>query len=134
MIQEYWCFDANCENANCVKRNKESLRWSSKPSLLFVSVTRHETRHVYPYDALNSALPLFLFARRICDLNKNYGLCASYPSLLVVPASVTDAEIEAVAQFRSEQRLPVLCWGRKADSASIWRSSQPKVTRVLIVI
>lgn len=65
---------------------------------------------------------------RATDLNFNYELCASYPSVLVVPASVTDVEIEAVAQFRSEQRVPVLCWGRRADSASIWRSSQPKVT------
>lgn len=64
-------------------------------------------------------------------MNEKYGLCASYPRILVVPASVTDQEIEIISQFRSEQRLPVLCWGRQADSASIWRSSQPKVTRVV---
>lgn len=66
-------------------------------------------------------------ADRETHLNANYELCGSYPSVLVVPASVTDDEIIAVSQFRSEQRLPVLCWGRQADSASIWRSSQPKV-------
>lgn len=66
---------------------------------------------------------------RTTDLNENYGLCASYPKVLVVPASVSDAEVEVVSQFRSEQRLPVLCWGREEDSASIWRSSQPKVRR-----
>lgn len=75
-------------------------------------------------------LSVVFVACRICELNKSYALCASYPSLLVVPASVTDVEIEAVSQFRSEQRLSVLCWGRKTDSASIWRSSQPKVLRL----
>lgn len=65
---------------------------------------------------------------RTTDLNQHYGLCASYPSVLIVPASVTDQEVEIVSQFRSEQRLPVLCWGRQSDSASIWRSSQPKVS------
>lgn len=64
---------------------------------------------------------------RATRLNANYMLCGSYPSVLVVPASVTDDEVRAVALFRSEQRVPVLCWGRQADSASIWRSSQPKV-------
>lgn len=64
---------------------------------------------------------------RATRLNSNYTLCGSYPSVLVVPASVTDDEIRAVSLFRSEQRLPVLCWGRQRDSASIWRSSQPKV-------
>ncbi|CAM9276904.1 unnamed protein product, partial [Hapterophycus canaliculatus] len=64
---------------------------------------------------------------RETNLNANYGLCGSYPSFLVVPASVTDDEVKAVSHFRSEQRVPVLCWGRQTDSASIWRSSQPKI-------
>eukprot|EP00903_Cladosiphon_okamuranus_P015695 g14490.t1 len=64
---------------------------------------------------------------RATHLNSNYMLCESYPSVLIVPASVTDDEVRAVALFRSEHRVPVLCWGRQADSASIWRSSQPKI-------
>ncbi|CBN77571.1 similar to CG7697-PA [Ectocarpus siliculosus] len=64
---------------------------------------------------------------RETQLNANYELCGSYPSVLVVPASITDDEIKAVSYFRSEQRVPVLCWGRQADAASIWRSSQPKI-------
>lgn len=67
---------------------------------------------------------------RETTLNATYGLCGSYPSVLIVPASVTDDEVKAVSHFRSEQRVPVLCWGRQADSASIWRSSQPKVTTI----
>lgn len=70
-----------------------------------------------------------LMVPRTTDLNEKYSLCSSYPRVLVVPASVTDKEVEAISQFRSEQRLPVLCWGRQTDSASIWRSSQPKVIR-----
>lgn len=72
-------------------------------------------------------LYITLRADRETHLNANYELCGSYPSVLVVPASVTDDEIIAVSQFRSEQRVPVLCWGRQRDSASIWRCSQPKV-------
>ncbi|CAM9100290.1 unnamed protein product [Ectocarpus fasciculatus] len=64
---------------------------------------------------------------RDTQLNAKYELCGSYPAVLVVPASVTDDEIKAVSYFRSEQRVPVLCWGRQADAASIWRSSQPKI-------
>jgi hypothetical protein len=63
---------------------------------------------------------------RTTTLNTSYGLCSSYPRYLIVPAGVTDNEVEACAMFRSGQRLPVLCWGTRHDSSSIWRSSQPK--------
>lgn len=80
-----------------------------------------------PTSRLSLCMDDVLDVNRDTQLNANYELCGSYPSVLVVPASVTDDEIKAVSYFRSEQRVPVLCWGRQADAASIWRSSQPKV-------
>mmetsp|Transcript_1233 Transcript_1233/g.5226 ORF Transcript_1233/g.5226 Transcript_1233/m.5226 type:complete len:950 (-) Transcript_1233:543-3392(-) len=64
---------------------------------------------------------------RISIANGNYELCASYPPSLVVPTSVSDNELGAVASFRSERRIPALTWGRAGDAGSIWRCSQPKV-------
>ncbi|CAM9414609.1 unnamed protein product, partial [Choristocarpus tenellus] len=64
---------------------------------------------------------------RLTGLNQWYELCQTYPSLIVVPAGMSNGQVEAVARFRSEQRMPVLCWGKRTDSTSIWRSSQPKI-------
>ncbi len=64
---------------------------------------------------------------KVTYINKNYDLCPSYPSVLVVPSRTPERNLSAIAAFRSEGRIPVLTWGRQCDNASIWRSSQPKV-------
>jgi len=70
---------------------------------------------------------------------KNYGLCSTYPSVLVVPRSIVGSDdgnnfegkgmgiLRRCAAFRSENRFPVLTWGSSEHGGSIWRSSQPKV-------
>ena len=91
----------------------------------------------------------------IVNANANYGLCSTYPSILVGPRSIvvsdsnstiggnagdhknatspTSAITENItllrrcAAFRSENRFPALTWGNPHDGGSIWRSSQPKV-------
>jgi len=67
------------------------------------------------------------------QLNAQYGLCMSYPSVLAGPASLQELSPESAriirgsAAFRSEQRLPALTWSCGVDGASLWRASQPKV-------
>ena len=66
------------------------------------------------------------------SINATYQLSASYPSVLVGPATLDETKPESqhvirqCAAFRSEQRLPALCWCGIGGS-SIWRASQPKV-------
>lgn len=64
---------------------------------------------------------------RLSKANENYQLCHAYPPILIVPKNATDDDLAASAGFRAEGRLPVLTWGSSLSSASIWRSSQPKV-------
>lgn len=67
------------------------------------------------------------------QLNAQYQLCMSYPSILVGPSILQESSPEALlvirgsASFRSEQRLPSLTWSSGVDGASLWRASQPKV-------
>lgn len=65
-------------------------------------------------------------AYRVTDMNRNYGICPTYPTQLVVPAPITDAEIREIAEFRSKGRLPICCFVHPRNSASIWRCAQPK--------
>lgn len=79
----------------------------------------------------------------ILTANANFGLCSTYPNVLVGPRcivggggapsptnSANDNNIGLLrrcAAFRSENRLPALTWGNPRDGGSIWRAAQPKV-------
>ncbi|XP_074621963.1 phosphatidylinositol-3,5-bisphosphate 3-phosphatase MTMR2-like isoform X2 [Acropora palmata] len=62
---------------------------------------------------------------KLTRINEKYELCDTYPSLFVVPASVSDEDLRKVAVFRSRERIPVLSWLHPKNSASISRASQP---------
>ncbi|TYZ65952.1 hypothetical protein PybrP1_007061 [[Pythium] brassicae (nom. inval.)] len=62
---------------------------------------------------------------RPCALNKTYDVCATYPSYLVVPASLPDEIVAEAATFRSKSRFPALTWLHPRTGAPLCRSSQP---------
>ncbi|XP_074004341.1 myotubularin isoform X4 [Numenius arquata] len=64
---------------------------------------------------------------RVTFVNEHYGLCDTYPSLLVVPYNATDDDLKKVAAFRSRNRIPVLSWIHPETQAVIMRCSQPLV-------
>ena len=66
---------------------------------------------------------------RICSANKDYHLSTSYPARFVLPAEqyFTDADLEAVAKFRSRGRVPACTWQHPTGRQTIWRCSQPRV-------
>ena len=39
-----------------------------------------------------------------------FRLCSTYPKLHIVPAMITDKDIEAVAKFRTSHRFPSVVW------------------------
>uniref|UniRef100_A0A8C9YQV0 phosphatidylinositol-3,5-bisphosphate 3-phosphatase n=1 Tax=Sander lucioperca TaxID=283035 RepID=A0A8C9YQV0_SANLU len=64
-------------------------------------------------------------AWRISDINSK--LCPSYPQQLLVPAWITDKELENVAAFRSWKRFPAVVY-RLTTGAVIARCGQPEVS------
>lgn len=62
---------------------------------------------------------------RMTDMNSNYKYCPSYPSQLVVPASISDDELVEVFGFRSRGRIPVLCYLHSSNDTTLCRCSQP---------
>nr|XP_046916559.1 probable serine/threonine-protein kinase pats1 [Dermatophagoides farinae] len=64
---------------------------------------------------------------RICDLNKDFKFCNSYPEYFIVPADITDKELEYIANFRYSRRIPVVVWRNRHNGCVIMRSSQPVV-------
>lgn len=47
---------------------------------------------------------------RISYLNKDYKVCNSYPSAVIVPRHIDDEVIISSANFRDGGRFPVLCY------------------------
>nr|XP_033812309.1 myotubularin-related protein 3 isoform X6 [Geotrypetes seraphini]XP_033812310.1 myotubularin-related protein 3 isoform X6 [Geotrypetes seraphini] len=67
-------------------------------------------------------------AWRISNINEKYRLCASYPQELIVPAWITDKELESVASFRSWKRIPAVVYRHQNNGAVIARCGQPEVS------
>ncbi|XP_067458366.1 myotubularin-related protein 3 isoform X2 [Thunnus thynnus] len=67
-------------------------------------------------------------AWRISDINSKFRLCPSYPQQLLVPAWITDKELENVAAFRSWKRFPSVVYRHQSTGAVIARCGQPEVS------
>ncbi|XP_074104734.1 myotubularin-related protein 9 [Cotesia typhae] len=61
---------------------------------------------------------------RISYLNRDYKVCNSYPSTMVVPRLIDDQMIISSAAFREGGRFPVLCYRHEGGSI-LFRSGQP---------
>ncbi|KAL2092758.1 hypothetical protein ACEWY4_012556 [Coilia grayii] len=67
-------------------------------------------------------------AWRVSDINSKHKLCPSYPQQLLVPAWITDKELENVAAFRSWKRIPAVVYRHQSTGAVIARCGQPEVS------
>lgn len=62
---------------------------------------------------------------KLCDANRDYKVCETYPKELYVPKSATPPMIMGSSNFRSKGRLPVLSYCWQGTEAVICRCSQP---------
>ncbi|NP_001080011.1 myotubularin related protein 3 homeolog L [Xenopus laevis] len=67
-------------------------------------------------------------AWRISNINEKFRLCPSYPQELIIPAWITDKELESVASFRSWKRIPAVVYRHQSNGAVIARCGQPEVS------
>ncbi|XP_046695055.1 myotubularin-related protein 8 isoform X1 [Silurus meridionalis] len=77
----------------------------------------------FPADFSRMGLPNEFW--EISDLNSNYELCSTYPSVLAIPKCASVATVTGSAKFRSRNRLPALSYYHKDTKAAICRCSQP---------
>ncbi|TRY63705.1 hypothetical protein TCAL_00809 [Tigriopus californicus] len=66
-------------------------------------------------------------AWRVTKANEDFKLCSTYPERLLIPHSVSDADLSQVAEFRLARRVPSVVWRHVGTGAVLARSSQPKV-------
>ncbi|XP_066459880.1 myotubularin-related protein 3 isoform X2 [Eleutherodactylus coqui] len=67
-------------------------------------------------------------AWRISNINEKFRLCFSYPQELIVPAWITDPELESVSSFRSWKRIPSVVYRHQSNGTVIARCGQPEVS------
>lgn len=64
---------------------------------------------------------------RFTEVNAAYEYSETYPSVLVVPSSISDNVLKYAGPHRSRCRIPALTYLHPVNQCSITRSSQPKV-------
>ena len=70
--------------------------------------------------------------------NKEHKLCPTYPPEILVPAFISDAELEKCASFRSAKRLPAVVWrhtenGKGVLPFDIMLLSYKELTNILLL-
>uniref|UniRef100_A0A7N6FC59 phosphatidylinositol-3,5-bisphosphate 3-phosphatase n=1 Tax=Anabas testudineus TaxID=64144 RepID=A0A7N6FC59_ANATE len=142
----------NTKGLELVCKDMRSPRFAYKTEESHPDVLEALAKHAFP---LSHDLPLFAFLYKeqfpvdgwkvydpvaeyrrqglpneswaISKMNSTYELCDTYPSILVIPTSITDDDIKRVAVFRAKHRIPVLSWIHPESQAAIVRCSQPLV-------
>uniref|UniRef100_A0A8C9VL95 Myotubularin-related protein 9 n=1 Tax=Scleropages formosus TaxID=113540 RepID=A0A8C9VL95_SCLFO len=62
---------------------------------------------------------------RLSSVNKDFGVCPTYPQLVAVPKAVDDDTLRKVATFRHGGRFPVLSYYHKKNGMVMMRAGQP---------
>lgn len=59
---------------------------------------------------------------RLSHINKDFSICPTYPSVVVVPKSIDDEVLQKVALFRHGGRFPVLSYYHKKNGmvSCVW--------------
>ncbi|XP_058051511.1 myotubularin-related protein 9-like isoform X5 [Ahaetulla prasina] len=78
-------------------------------------------------ECLNIANSIETGAWRLSSINADFGVCPSYPPLVIVPARLDDGTLQKSARFRQGRRFPVLSYYHKKNGTAMLRSSQPLV-------
>lgn len=64
-------------------------------------------------------------AWRVSSVNREYGICETYPRAIATPRTVSDRMLMGAAKFRSKGRIPMLSYLHRANMGCITRCSQP---------
>ncbi|KAF5906531.1 myotubularin-related protein 9, partial [Clarias magur] len=64
---------------------------------------------------------------RLSEVNKNFTVCPSYPSLVAVPKEIDDDTLCKAAAFRHGGRFPVLSYYHKKNGMVMMRAGQPLI-------
>ncbi|XP_073529990.1 myotubularin-related protein 9 [Phyllobates terribilis] len=62
---------------------------------------------------------------RLSEVNQDFSVCPSYPSVVIIPKSIDDESLRKVAAFRQGGRFPVLSYYHRKNGMVMMRSSQP---------
>ncbi|XP_077076369.1 myotubularin-related protein 9 isoform X1 [Siphateles boraxobius] len=62
---------------------------------------------------------------RLSEVNKDFSVCPSYPSLLTVPKDIDDESLCKAASFRHGGRFPMLSYYHKKNGMVMMRAAQP---------
>nr|XP_020839178.1 myotubularin-related protein 9-like isoform X2 [Phascolarctos cinereus] len=84
-----------------------------------------DAEDLHPPDHFYQQVALETNGWRLSTVNRDFYVCASYPTALVVPRGIGDEVLARSARFRQGGRFPVLCYYHSINGTVMLRSSQP---------
>ncbi|ELP85156.1 hypothetical protein EIN_081980 [Entamoeba invadens IP1] len=124
------CFTFSFDDNQRLRRavNKELLNrvYTTSPEMLFIfcSPSFKKTKAFYNFQREFERQGVF----QVWDVysgNSRYAMSSTYPALVYVPKTATDAMIKSAINYRSKGRFPVLTWFNDKMGSALLRSSQP---------
>ncbi|KAJ7304414.1 hypothetical protein JRQ81_011971 [Phrynocephalus forsythii] len=91
------------------------------------SVKRENGWQLYTLQHYYQQIALETGAWRLSCVNEDFGVCPTYPSVMVVPTAVDDGVLRKSACFRQGRRFPVLSYYHRRNRTAMLRSGQPLV-------
>eukprot|EP01065_Artemidia_motanka_P051121 TRINITY_DN8915_c0_g1_i2.p1 TRINITY_DN8915_c0_g1~~TRINITY_DN8915_c0_g1_i2.p1 ORF type:complete len:1034 (+),score=176.71 TRINITY_DN8915_c0_g1_i2:75-3104(+) len=64
---------------------------------------------------------------RVTDVNRDFSITATMPEQAIVPASMSDDDVRALAAFRVKKRFPMVSWVHPREGTCVVRAGQPAV-------
>lgn len=93
-----------------------------------LATSQHTFDPTKEFERLAQAFPSKVsksFRPKLVDQGAGYAICKSYPRRFVLPGCVTVAQMQALANYRSRGRIPVMRYVHPLSGAVLSRSSQP---------
>lgn len=117
LISNSACNSTTSCTISCLSNNLPTLNNLTTLSSSFPAINGHD-------DASFAAVETVGCEWRITNINKDFTVCPTYGSVLIVPKSITDEQIVQSAAFRDGGRFPVLSY-KHENGAALLRSAQP---------
>jgi hypothetical protein len=102
-----------------------SSYFASLPHMAAYVEGRHKSQRELDFTVPSPIAAVSTPGWRICYANARYELSTTYPAILAVPLEAVDPLVVESADFRSNGRLPVLCWRSPRTGVSLSRCAQP---------
>jgi len=124
-LVENLAFPAKLEHLFAFDLGRTSSSLGSHPGWYDAYIPAEEFARQGAVDAINPLTGQLQW--RATSVNEQYQFSPTYPHHIMVPATVSDANLAPLQRFRSKGRIPALTWRFRGNGTCMMRSAQARI-------